>query len=172
MSDRLPECLYLLLILTCDWAVNCNWMADVFNLSASNKCLRPAIFWLDRVTVVFSSWKSSLLVVNCLPNIRFGCDVFVVIVVWDEGVMILLLSVVVVNAFSMSCPSRKRGFSMFSLQAAANAAIVGFGSPLASMSFTKDLISSDSDWLQNYNNIWLDFRTSLYERFILRFNSV
>jgi hypothetical protein len=36
---------------------------------------------------------------------------------------------------------------MFSLQAAANAAIVGFGSPLASMSFTKDLISSDSDWL-------------------------
>ena len=59
--------------------------------------------------------------------------------------MPLLLSDCAVNAFSMSCPKRNRGFKMFSLQAAAKAAIVGFGSPVESMSLTKDLINSDSE---------------------------
>lgn len=69
----------------------------------------------------------------------------------EDGFIIVLLSVDVdddVNALSTSWPRRKRGLRIFSLHAAANAAIAGFGSPLGSMFFTSDFINSESDLLE------------------------
>jgi len=53
------------------------------------------------------------------------------------------------NALSISWPSKKPGFNMFSEQAAAKASIVGLipsdsPSPLSPISLTNDLINSDS----------------------------